>query len=98
MTDLPQFLSELLTEHWAQFAQMLGLLCAVCASVAGRYAGKRLPWVLLGLAGTALVLHCLLFVGDAAYFWGWLQILGGGLMSVLSYRQWPRSARDAPQP
>ena len=98
MTDLPQFLSELLTERWTPLASLLGLLCATCAAVAGRYADKRLPWVLLGLAGTALVLHCLLFVGDAAYFWGWLQILGGGLMSVLSYRQWPRSARDAPQP
>jgi hypothetical protein len=96
MTDLPQFLSELLTEHWAQFAQMLGLLCAVCASVAGRYAGKRLPWVLLGLAGTALVLHCLLFVGDAAYFWGWLQMAVGGLVSFFFYRQGLRSARDVP--
>ena len=63
MTDLPQFLSELLTERWTPLASLLGLLCAMCAAVAGRYADKSLPRVLLVLAGTALVLHCLLFVG-----------------------------------
>lgn len=57
MTDLPQFLSEVLTERWAPLASLLGMLCATCAAVAGRYAGQRLPWILLGLAGTALVLH-----------------------------------------
>lgn len=98
MTDLPQFMSELLTERWILFAQLLGQLCAMSAYVAGRYVGKFLPWVLLVLAGTALVLHCLLFVGDAAFFWSWLQILGGGLMSFYFYRQGQRSARDAPPP
>jgi len=48
------------------------------------------------LAGTALVLHCLLFVGDAAYFWGWLQMAVGGLVSFFFYRQGLRSARDVP--
>lgn len=98
MANLPQFLSELLTGRWNQFALLLGMLCAICSAVAGRYAGKLLPWVLLGLAGTALVLHCLLFVGDGALFWGWLQILGGGLTSFFFYRQGQRSARDAPPP
>jgi len=98
MIDLPQFLSEVLTERWAPLASLLGMLCATCAAVAGRYAGKRLPWILLGLAGTALVLHCLLFVGDAAIFWGWLQMVVGGLVSFFFYRQGRRSARDAPPP
>lgn len=96
MTDLPQFLSELLTERWTLLASLLGLLCAMCAAVAGRYADKRLPRVLLVLAGTALVLHCLLFVGDAAFFWGWLQMVVGGLVSFFFYRQGQRSARDVP--
>lgn len=96
MTDLPQFLSELLTERWTPLASLLGLLCAMCAAVSGRYADKRLPRVLLVLAGTALVLHCLLFVGDAAYFWGWLQMVVGGLVSFFFYRQGQRSARDVP--
>jgi hypothetical protein len=96
MTDLPQFLSELLTERWTLFASLLGLLCAICAAVAGRYADKGLPRVLLVLAGTALVLHCLLFVGDAAFFWGWLQMVVGGLVSFFFYRQGQRSARDVP--
>jgi hypothetical protein len=98
MTHFPQFLSELLAERWTTFALLLGLLCAMCAAVAGRYADKRLPRILLVLAGTALVLHCLLFAGDAAFFWGWLQILGGGLMSFYFYRQGQRSARDVPPP
>ena len=98
MTDLPQFLSELLTERWTPLASLLGLLCAMCAAVAGRYADKSLPRVLLVLAGTALVLHCLLFVGDAAYFWGWLQMVVGGLVSFFFYRQGQRSARDMPPP
>ncbi|KZT14389.1 hypothetical protein A1D30_19030 [Acidovorax sp. GW101-3H11] len=98
MTDLPQFLSELLTERWTPLASLLGLLCAMCAAASGRYADKRLPRVLLVLAGTALVLHCLLFVGDAAIFWGWLQMVVGGLVSFFFYRQGQRSARDVPPP
>lgn len=98
MANLPQFLSELLTDRWYQFALLLGMLCAICSSVAGRYASKLLPWVLLGLAGTALVLHCLLFVGEGALFWGWLQILGGGLTSFFFYRQGLRSPRGGPLP
>jgi hypothetical protein len=91
MTNLSQFLSELLTARWTGFAHLLGLLCCVCAFEMGRYAGRLLPKVLFCLLGIALVLHTLLFVSDGDIFWGCLQTVVTGMVSFFFYRRGRRA-------